>query len=120
MIEITTNDFRESIFDFKSQSPWKSKSTKPIILDFYADWCQPCKQISRTLSEIKKEYKDVEIYKIDSEKEFELTEFFKIRNLPTLIFIPIDGELKTFTGNLSKNKIQDIIKDIFKYEEALK
>lgn len=120
MTEITTIDFRESIFDFKSQTPWKSKSTKPIILDFFADWCQPCKTIARTLAEVKKELKDVEFYKIDSEKEFELTEFFKIKNLPTLIFIPIEGEIKVITGNLTKNKIQEIIRETFKFEETIK
>jgi len=115
-MEINTKEFKNLIFDFEKDCKYQGK--KNIILDFYADWCQPCKVIAKTLAELEKDFPKVECYKINSEEEYSLNEFFKIRNLPTLVFIPIKGEPKIISGNFNKNKLESMIREQFNLQKA--
>jgi thioredoxin 1 len=104
--------FREKIFDFETESDWKYAGSLPAIVDFYADWCGPCKAIAPVLEELSKEYEGkIEIYKIDTEKEAALSEVFGIQSIPTLLFIPMTGDPMLQKGAVPKNSLQQVIEE---------
>jgi len=94
MVEhLTKESFKAKVFDFEQNKDWKFEGNKPCLVDFYADWCGPCKTIAPILEELKAEYGDsLNIYKIDTEKEQELSAMFGIQSIPSLLFIPQDGQ----------------------------
>jgi thioredoxin len=88
-IHISTADFKERIFDYEKEQEWNYKGEVPAIIDFYADWCGPCKAVAPVLEELASEYEGrLIIYKLDTEKEVELSSLFGIQSIPTFLFIP--------------------------------
>ena len=116
---LTTQEFKDKIFDYSKSKEWKFNGDKPAIIDFYADWCGPCKMLSPLLEELAGEYHGkVDIFKVNTEKEMELSQIFDIRSIPSILFIPKDGQLMMQAGLLPKNVIQNIIeKDLLKEKE---
>jgi thioredoxin len=111
-IYLTTQDFKDKIFDYENEQEWKYKGQLPAIIDFYAEWCGPCKAIAPVLEELAIEYDDqLVIYKIDTDKEAELSALFGIQSIPTLLFIPLQGNLMVQKGALPKNVLQKIIEE---------
>ncbi|RYZ29413.1 MAG: thioredoxin [Chitinophagaceae bacterium] len=111
-IYMTANDFKEKIFDYSKDEEWKYKGSLPAIVDFYADWCGPCKAVAPVLEELSNEYKDqVVIYKIDTDKEQELSMLFGIQSIPTLLFIPKDGQPMIQKGAIPKNAFKQVIEE---------
>jgi thioredoxin 1 len=109
-IKITAQEFKDRIFDYEKEENWHYKGSKPAIIDFYADWCGPCKSIAPSLEELSAEYEDeLVIYKIDTDKEMELSALFGIQSIPTLLFIPMEGSLMVQKGALPKNVLQQVI-----------
>lgn len=109
-MKLTLNDFKENIFDYIQEKEWNYKGEKPAIIDFYADWCGPCKMVAPILEELSNEYKDkVDIYKVDTEKEQELSAMFRVRNIPSLLFIPKEGQPKMLAGALDKQGFIDVM-----------
>ncbi len=101
---LTKESFIEKVFDFENETEWKFKGTKPAIIDFYADWCGPCKMISPILEQLSKEYDGkVDIYKIDTEEQQELSAMFGIRSIPSLLFIPTSDKPQMAVGALPKD-----------------
>lgn len=101
---LTKESFIEKVFDFENETEWKFKGTKPAIIDFYADWCGPCKMISPILEQLSKEYDGkVDIYKIDTEEQQELSAMFGIRSIPSLLFIPTSEKPQMAVGALPKD-----------------
>ena len=96
--------FTEKVFDYTSgATEWKYLGDKPCIIDFYATWCGPCKMIAPILKELAEEYKDqIVIYKVDTDKEKELSMAMGIRSLPTVVFIPKDGQPQILVGAADK------------------
>jgi thioredoxin len=115
MKQLTTLDFSNLIGNVDTKN---FKPQQPCILDFYADWCQPCKALKHILQQIENEQPEIIIYQIDAEEEFELAAHFKVRNLPTLILINTNGETKSVSGVITKNKLQDMISQNFKLQEV--
>lgn len=114
---ITTSDFKK-LFNYNKDEKWqnfKIDKKSPIILDFSAEsWCAPCRSLSPILDELSKEYENkVEFYKIDTDEEYELSKFFDIKSIPTLIFIPVDGKLSIHTGAFPKSEIKKFILKYF-------
>ena len=106
------HDFKDKIFDFESGEEWKYKGTEPAVIDFYADWCGPCKAIAPVLEELSEAYNGkLTIYKIDTDKETELSQLFGIQSIPTLLFIPMEGNPMMQRGALPKNVLQNIIEE---------
>src|SRR5689334_1443506 len=98
-IHLTAQEFKDRIFDYEKEQEWKYKGDLPAIIDFYADWCGPCKAIAPLLEELSIEYSDrLIIYKIDTDKEIELSSLFGIQSIPTLLFIPMEGQLMVQKG----------------------
>ena len=109
---MTADDFKEKIFDYSKDEEWKYKGSLPAIVDFYADWCGPCKAVAPVLEELSNEYKDqVVIYKIDTDKEHELSMLFGIQSIPTLLFIPKDGQPMIQKGAIPKNAFKQVIEE---------
>jgi thioredoxin 1 len=111
-ISLTADGFKENIFDYSKDEEWKYKGSLPAIVDFYADWCGPCKAVAPILEELSAEYQDqVVIYKIDTDKEQELSMLFGIQSIPTLLFIPKDGQPMMQKGAIPKNAFKQVIEE---------
>jgi thioredoxin 1 len=102
-IQLTTQEFKDKVFDYQQEKEWKYKGKVPAIIDFYADWCGPCKMVAPILEELSKQYEaDLVIYKVDTEKELELSSVFGIQSIPTFLFIPVVGDPMMQPGALPK------------------
>ena len=109
-VKLTADKFKEEIFDYTTEKEWKFKGEKPAIIDFYADWCGPCKMVAPILEELSDEYKeDLIIYKVDTEVEQELSAVFQIRSIPSLLFIPKDKQPMMQAGALPKSTLKEVI-----------
>lgn len=109
-IQLTTEKFKEDIFDYTTEKGWKYKGEVPAIIDFYADWCGPCKMVAPILEELAEEYKGkVNIYKVDTEVEQELSAVFQIRSIPSMLFIPKESQPMMQAGALPKGALEEII-----------
>ncbi len=112
---LTTETFKEKIFNFENNKDWKFEGDKPAIIDFYADWCAPCKMVAPILEELKEEYGDkLNIYKIDTEDQRELAGMFGIQSIPSLLFIPSEGQPQMAMGALPKETFKKAISDVLK------
>eukprot|EP01156_Anaeramoeba_ignava_P024450 Anaeramoba_ignava/c7905_g1_i2.p1 GENE.c7905_g1_i2~~c7905_g1_i2.p1 ORF type:complete len:146 (-),score=9.85 c7905_g1_i2:21-458(-) len=93
VIYLSAQSFKEYVFDYEKNQTWKYEGKVPAILDFYADWCGPCKMLSPVLKDLQKEYGGkIQVYKINTDKEKELASTFGIRSLPTIVFVPLEGD----------------------------
>ena len=118
-VQLTTEAFKQDIFDYTQEKEWKYKGTKPAIIDFYADWCGPCKMVAPVLEELAGEYKDnLTIYKVDTEVEQELAAVFGIQSIPTFLFIPMEGLPMLQPGALPKKAFQQVIAEHLLPSEA--
>jgi thioredoxin len=113
MEHLTKETFREKVFDFEQNKDWKFAGNLPCIIDFYADWCGPCKAVAPVLEELAEEYKGkIDIYKVDTEKEQELAAMFGIRSIPSILFCPADGKPQMAMGALPKDAFVDAIQSV--------
>ena len=109
-IKLTNQQFIEDIFDYTTEKEWNYKDSVPAIIDFYADWCGPCKMVAPVLEELSDTYEGkVKIYKLDTEKEQELAGVFGIRSIPSILFIPVEGQPMMQVGALPKSSFIDVI-----------
>jgi thioredoxin len=113
-VEITKEDFLTKVADYKkSPEKWVSLAEKPIIVDFYANWCKPCKMISPILDKMAEKYADkIIIYKVNVDKEKELAKEIGINSIPTLIFVPKDGEPQIMVGAKSEEELDKFIQEV--------
>jgi len=117
-IQLTAEKFKSRIFDYEKEEAWNYKGSLPAIVDFYAEWCGPCKAIAPVLEELAIEYDEkLVIYKIDTDKEAELSSLFGIQSIPTLLFIPMNGDLMLQKGALPKNVLKQVIDERLLAEE---
>jgi len=114
MIEhLTKIDFLEKVFNYEENKEWNYAGEVPCIIDFYADWCGPCKMLAPILEEISKEYDGkLRIYKVDTEQEQELAAVFGIRSIPSMLFVPLDEKPRMSTGALPKEALKQAINDV--------
>ena len=120
VIHITKAEFIEKVYDYTAsdKAEWQYKGDKPAIIDFYADWCGPCRKLSPILEEVATEFKkDIYIYKVNTDKEPEIAKAFGIRALPTLLFIPLEGEPEGNEGFLTKEQLYEAIYKVLLKEE---
>jgi len=115
---LTKEAFLEKVFNFEENKEWKFEGKVPAIIDFYADWCGPCKMIAPILEQLSEEYGDkINIYKIDTEAEQELSAAFAIRSIPSMLFCPMGEAPQMANGALPKPQLEQIIKDVLKVEK---
>lgn len=102
--------FKSQISDGLSVDTWKFKGSCPVVVNFYASWSTPCKQLASIFEQVAAEYKDrVEFYRVDVEKSSDLASRFDVKSVPTLLFIPFDGEPEMMEGMPSKDELRKLI-----------
>jgi thioredoxin len=119
MVEhLTAETFKEKVFDYEKNKEWKFEGNKPCIIDFYADWCQPCKMVAPVLEELSDDYQDeLNIYKVDTESENQLAAMFGIQSIPSLLFVPAEGQPQMAMGALPKDSFEKAISEVLKVEK---
>lgn len=111
-VKMATADFKKNIFNYDTEQDWKYLGKLPAIIDFYADWCGPCKMVAPVLEELSEEYKGkIVIYKVDTDAEPELSAVFGIRSIPTFLFIGADGEPMMQPGAFPKHVFKKVIEE---------
>ncbi|MCJ7526310.1 MAG: thioredoxin [Candidatus Aminicenantes bacterium] len=118
MEKLDKKTFTEKIFDFENKKEWEFRGELPAIVDFYADWCGPCKMVAPILEKISKEYDGkLHIYKVDTDKEHDLAGAFGIQSIPSLLFIPKKGEPQMARGALSREAFEKAIQETLGVEK---
>lgn len=116
-VYLTKESFKEKVFNYEENKEWKYEGTKPAVIDFYADWCAPCRELSPILEEVAHEYGDkIILYKIDTVKEQELAEALGVTALPTLLYIPLEGKPQVRMGMAPKESLKQAIDEILLQE----
>jgi thioredoxin 1 len=113
VIHLTNDQFKKLVFDYEKNKEWKYQGTKPCIIDFYADWCGPCRMMSPRLEEVANEYSGkLIVYKVNTDQERQLAANLGIQSLPTLLFIPQNGKPQGSQGAISKDMLVKAINEI--------
>ena len=114
---LTKQTFLEKVFNYEKNKDWMYEGKLPAIIDFYADWCGPCKMIAPVLEELSDAYAGkINIYKVDTEAEQELAAAFAIRSIPSMLFIPMNEQPQMANGALPKQELHKLIQDVLKVE----
>jgi len=114
---LTIDTFKEKVFNFEESKDWKFEGKIPCIIDFYADWCGPCKTVAPILEELSEEFDGkLNVYKVNTEEERELAGFFGIQSIPSLLFVPKDGQPQMAMGALPKDSFVKAFKDVLDVE----
>ena len=110
---ITTKDFKERIFDFSQNQKWHYLGDKPCVIDFYADWCGPCRRLAPILAELSEDYCDeVIFYKVNVDRERELAGYFRTSSIPMVFFVPMHDAPQYVLGLLAKEELNAIIQEV--------
>jgi thioredoxin len=117
--KLTTEEFKNRVFNWEDNKEWKYEGDLPAIVDFYADWCGPCKMVAPILEEISQEYEGkLRVFKVDTDAEQELAMAFGIQSIPSILFIPMGDQPQMAAGALPKDALEKVIKDVLKIEVA--
>ncbi len=114
---LTVESFKKKVFNFSDSKEWKFEGELPCIIDFYADWCGPCKMVAPILEDLSSEFEGrMNVYKVNTEEEQELAQAFGIQSIPSILFIPQNGEPQMSAGALPKDGFLDAMKSILNVE----
>lgn len=113
VVYLTNQTFKEKVYDYINNKEWKYKGSLPCIVDFYADWCGPCRRVSPILEQIAKEFAgQIIVYKINTDNEQVLSNNLGITSLPTILFVPANGKPQVLFGAYPKETILKVISDV--------
>lgn len=114
VIQMNKQMFLDKVFDYTTgATEWKYQGEKPAVIDFYAIWCGPCRMVAPILKDLAKEYGDsIVIYKVDTDKEKELSMAMGIQSLPTIVFIPKTGQPQVIVGAADKATFRRAIGEV--------
>lgn len=115
MENLTVETFKQKVYDFEKDKDWSYKGELPGIIDFYADWCVPCKMVAPILEELAKKYDGkVNIYKVNTDEQQELAGMFGISSIPSILFMPVGSQPQMAVGSLPKKSFEEAIKNVLK------
>ena len=119
MVELLTKEtFKEKVFNYEKNKEWKFEGELPCMIDFYADWCQPCKIVEPILEVLAEEYEGkINVFRVNTEEEQELSAVFGIQSIPSLLFVPTDGQPQMAIGALPKDTFEKAIEDVLKIKK---
>ena len=111
--QLTYNEFLRKVWDFeKDPTTFKYKGKLPAIVDFYADWCGPCRRVAPIMEKLAEEYDGkLLIYKVNTQYEADLANAFQIRSIPTVLFIPMEGQPMMQVGALPEEGYRKVIEE---------
>lgn len=113
METLNIEEFKKKVFNYDGGPTWKFEGNLPAIVDFYADWCGPCRMQTPVLEEISKEFEGkIRVYKVDTQATPELASIFRIRGIPALLFIPKDGKPSLSSGFMPKEHLKQAISEL--------
>jgi len=114
---LTKDSFLQKVFNYEQNKEWKFEGKLPCIIDFYADWCAPCKMVEPILQELAQEYQGkLNIYRVDTQAQQELAAAFGIQNIPSMLFVPLNDKPQMAIGALPKKTLKKAIKEVLKVE----
>ncbi len=116
---LTKETFFEKVFNWEKNKEWKYEGDLPCIIDFWAEWCQPCKMVAPVLEELSEEYAGkIHVYKVNTEEQQELAAAFGIRSIPSLLFVPMDEQPQMAVGALPKETLKQAIHEVLLKDEV--
>ena len=114
---LTKDSFLQKVFNYEQNKEWKFEGKLPCIIDFYADWCGPCKMVEPILKELAQEYQGkLNIYRVDTQAQQELAAAFGIQSIPSMLFVPLNDKPQMAIGALPKKTLKKAIKEVLKVE----
>jgi thioredoxin 1 len=114
---LTKDSFLEKVFNYQQHKEWRFEGKLPCIIDFYADWCGPCKMVEPILKELAQEYQGkLNIYRVDTQAQQELAAVFGIQSIPSILFVPLNDKPQMAVGALPKRTLKKAIKEVLKVE----
>jgi thioredoxin 1 len=118
MVEhLTKETFLNKVFNYEKNKEWKFEGDRPCVIDFYADWCGPCKMVAPMLEDLAKDYDGkIDVFKVNTEEEQELASAFGIRSIPSFLFVPATGQPQMAMGALPKETFVNAFKDVLHVE----
>ena len=110
---ITYQDFLDKIWNFeKSPEEFKFKGKTPAIVDFYADWCGPCRKVGPIMEKLAKDYDGkLAVYKVNVDKEKDLAAAFQVRSIPMVLFIPLEGQPMMQVGAMAESEYKKVVEE---------
>jgi len=112
---LTKDSFLQKVFNYEQNKEWKFEGKLPCIIDFYADWCGPCKMVEPVLQELAQEYQGkLNIYRVDTQAQQELAAAFGIQSIPSMLFVPLNDKPQMAVGALPKNSLKKVITEVLK------
>jgi thioredoxin len=115
---LTKSTFLSKVFNYETNKEWKFEGEKPCVIDFYADWCGPCKMVAPVLEELAKDFEGkLDVYKVNTEEEQELASVFGIKSIPSILFVPAAGQPQMAMGALPKETFIKAFKDVLGVEK---
>ena len=113
-VHLKKEDFINRVADYENKpGEFRFLGDKPALIDFYAEWCGPCKMLSPVLEELSDKFAGkVDVYKINVDEEEELASLFAIRSIPTLIFVTADGRMQRSQGAMGRVQLEEAINNI--------
>jgi len=116
---LTLREFKDKVFDYESEKEWKYRGELPAIVDFYADWCGPCRMVAPVLERLSEKYAGrLVVYKVNTEEEPQLASMFGVQSIPTLVFIPKEGQPRVAMGALPEKEFERLIEGLLSEKAA--